>query len=192
MAALPQAERYLSTVDQTLGGIIGSTTVRWPTETTESAVWGLLRIVMAQQVSTSAAVRMASRAAAKFPELVASQPPVIGAAEFRVLGMPQTRANCCEAILQRSEELMARADAGEDWGSILGSMKGIGPWTIAVFKIMVLRSPDELPLNDVGLIRAVGKWYGPCNLNEISTRWRPYRSVACWYLWRTLGNEQLG
>jgi DNA-3-methyladenine glycosylase II len=58
---------------------------------------------------------------------------------------------------------------------------------------MVLREPDVLPLGDVGLERAVAQVYGPtCVVEKLSENWRPFRSVACWYLWRTLGNLQLG
>lgn len=72
-------------------------------------------------------------------------------------------------------------------------IKGIGPWTLSVFQIMVLREPDELPIGDVGLERAIVSLYGgsACAV-ELGDNWRPFRSVACWYLWRTLGNEQLG
>lgn len=79
------------------------------------------------------------------------------------------------------------------WTHALAGIKGIGPWTIAVFRIMVLRDADVLPEGDVGLLRAVANVYGKAaKLSELSEVWRPYRSVACWYLWRTLGNEQLG
>jgi DNA-3-methyladenine glycosylase II len=50
-----------------------------------------------------------------------------------------------------------------------------------------------LPLGDVGLERAVANVYGNgSSVEHLSKAWRPFRSVACWYLWRTLGNEQLG
>lgn len=82
---------------------------------------------------------------------------------------------------------------GQSWEQALAGIKGIGPWTIAVFRIMVLRDPDVLPLGDVGLERAIANVYGNAsNVEHLSEAWRPFRSVACWYLWRTLGNEQLG
>jgi DNA-3-methyladenine glycosylase II len=58
---------------------------------------------------------------------------------------------------------------------------------------MVLREPDVLPLGDVGLERAVRNVYGDAaDVQQLAEKWKPYRSVACWYLWRTLGNKQLG
>lgn len=82
---------------------------------------------------------------------------------------------------------------GQAWEQALAGIKGIGPWTISVFRIMVLRDPDELPLGDVGLRRAIANLYGTHHdVERLGDTWRPFRSVACWYLWRTLGNEQLG
>jgi DNA-3-methyladenine glycosylase II len=58
---------------------------------------------------------------------------------------------------------------------------------------MVLRDPDVLPSGDIGLERAIANVYGRRHsVERLGENWRPFRSVACWYLWRTLGNEQLG
>jgi len=82
---------------------------------------------------------------------------------------------------------------GRAWEEAVAGIKGIGPWTLAVFRIMVLREPDVLPLGDVGLERAVENVYGAGkDIEQLAENWRPFRSVACWYLWRTLGNQQLG
>jgi DNA-3-methyladenine glycosylase II len=112
---------------------------------------------------------------------------------LRALGLSQRRADCCAEIVRRSDEIRAKIVQGQSWEQALAGIKGIGPWTIAVFRIMVLRDPDVLPLGDVGLERAIANVYGDgSNVEYLSEAWRPYRSVACWYLWRTLGNEQLG
>ncbi|HTV54773.1 MAG TPA: hypothetical protein VMI06_07640 [Terriglobia bacterium] len=114
-------------------------------------------------------------------------------ASLRAMGLPKRRAECCIAILQRSDEIRGKVQQGEPWDEALAGIKGIGPWTLSVFRIMVLREPDVLPLGDVGLERAVANVYGRGrSVERLSEKWRPFRSVACWYLWRTLGNEQLG
>jgi DNA-3-methyladenine glycosylase II len=103
------------------------------------------------------------------------------------------RAQCCVEIARRSDEIRAAVLHGQTWEEALAGIKGIGPWTLSVFRIMVLREPDELPSGDVGLLRAIKNVYGDVDdINELAAKWRPFRSVACWYLWRTLGNEQLG
>ena len=149
---------------------------------------------MAQQLSTHVACRLADQVRAAFPQLVAPSAAVIpDPASLRSLGLSQRRAECCAEIVRRSDELLAEVAKGRTWEQVLVGFKGIGPWTIAVFRIMVLRDPDVLPLGDIGLERAIQKVYGgPRNVERLGETWRPFRSVACWYLWRTLGNEQLG
>lgn len=157
-------------------------------------MWGLVRIVIAQQVSTVVACRLADRARSAYPQLLTPSPAVVpDPPRLRALGLSQRRADCCAEIVRRSDEIRTKIEQGQDWEKALAGIKGIGPWTISVFRIMVLREPDVLPLGDVGLERAVANVYGNgSNVEQLSEAWRPFRSVACWYLWRTLGNEQLG
>lgn len=109
------------------------------------------------------------------------------------MGLPEGRADCCVAIFQRAEDILGKVRQGRPWEEALAGIKGIGPWTRSVFRIMVLRDPDVLPIGDVGLERAIAGAYGrPLSVEHLGEKWRPFRSVACWYLWRTLGNEQLG
>ena len=167
---------------------------RWPNAPTEDAIWGLVRIVIAQQISTRVACQIAQRLKTAHPQITRpSASQKIEVSTLRSLGLPQRRAECCVEIVARSEEIRRRVSQGSTWEEALAGIKGIGPWTLAVFRIMVLREPDELPAGDVGLLRAFANLYGPAaDLAEVSEKWRPFRSVACWYLWRTLGNEQLG
>jgi len=149
---------------------------------------------MAQQVSTAVACRLAERTKSAFPRLLTpSSAEVPDPARLRVLGLSQRRAQCCADIVRGSDEILTKVEQGHTWDQALTGIKGIGPWTIAVFRIMVLRDPDVLPLGDIGLQRAIANVYGrPRNVMRLGETWRPFRSVACWYLWRTLGNQQLG
>lgn len=191
---LPKAERFLSSQDPGLSRVIASRHDRWPTFPSEDPFWGLIRVVIAQQVATTVACRLARRINSAYPQLnTPSSEAVPDSAGLRELGLPQRRAECCAEIVRRSDEIRAKIAAGQDWGEALAGIKGIGPWTISVFRIMVLRQPDVLPTGDVGLERAVANVYGSgSKVEHLSEAWRPFRSVACWYLWRTLGNEQLG
>lgn len=187
-------EQILSKADPILGGIIGSQSDRWPSDPTEDYIWGLIRIVMAQQVSTRVACRLADRVRSTHPSITTRSPGfALKVDDLRCFGLTERRAQCCVEILQRSDEIRARVDQGHGWDRALSGIKGIGPWTLAVFRIMVLREPDVLPLGDVGLERAIMNIYGTGrDVEQLAENWRPFRSVACWYLWRTLGNEQLG
>jgi DNA-3-methyladenine glycosylase II len=112
---------------------------------------------------------------------------------LRGFGIPEKRARCCVAICEAAGSLLSQVKNGGTWEEALAGFKGIGPWTVAVFRIMILREPDVLPLGDVGLERAISNVYGDAhNVQKLAENWRPFRSVACWYLWRTLGNKQLG
>ena len=190
----PTAEESLSLCDSKLARLIAAQASRWPCQQTENALWGLVRIVMAQQVTTSLACRLAQRAKSLYPQLVSpSVGYAIQAECFRSIGLSQKRAECCATIVKRSDDILAKIEQGQTWDEALAGIKGIGPWTLSVFRIMVLREPDVLPLGDVGLERAIKNVYGRSrNVERLGENWRPFRSVACWYLWRTLGNEQLG
>jgi DNA-3-methyladenine glycosylase II len=187
-------ERLLSSRDPVLGELIALQTIRWPSVPMEDPVWGLVRMVLAQQISTQVACRLVERVKDAHPDItkpsLSSLPEI---ASLRAMGLPERRAQCCVTILQRSDEIRTKVQQGQPWEEALAGIKGIGPWTLSVFRIMVLREPDVLPLGDVGLERAIANVYGRRrSIERLGEKWRPFRSVACWYLWRTLGNEQLG
>ena len=74
-------------------------------------------------------------------------------------------------------------------------VRGIGRWTAEMFLLFSLGRPDVLAVDDLGLRNAMRKLYeleappSPATMREIAEPWRPYRSVASWYLWRSLDNE---
>jgi 3-methyladenine DNA glycosylase/8-oxoguanine DNA glycosylase len=74
----------------------------------------------------------------------------------------------------------------------LTSVKGIGRWTAEMYLMFRLGRPDVLPVTDYGIQKAMQRAYGwrslpkPERMRRTAEAWRPYRTVACWYLWRTL------
>jgi DNA-3-methyladenine glycosylase II len=71
-------------------------------------------------------------------------------------------------------------------------IKGIGTWTIEMFLIFYALEPDIFPVKDIGVINTMKKLYGFSSLDEIlkhSERWRPWSTVAVWYIWRSLDDE---
>ena len=74
----------------------------------------------------------------------------------------------------------------------LTAVKGIGPWTAEIFLMFRLKRPDVFPADDLGLVKAAQRLYGmrqrpsKKRLLRMAEAWRPYRSVAAWYLWRSL------
>jgi len=74
----------------------------------------------------------------------------------------------------------------------LTRVKGVGPWTVHMFLIFALRRRDVLPTGDLGIRNAIRKAYelkelpAPAEMEAMAVRWRPYCTVASWYLWRSL------
>ncbi len=74
----------------------------------------------------------------------------------------------------------------------LTQVKGVGVWTAHMFLMFTLRRPDVLPTGDYGIQSAIKKAYrkrklpNPKQMQKLAKSWAPYRSVACWYLWRSL------
>jgi len=79
----------------------------------------------------------------------------------------------------------------------LTQVKGIGVWTAHMFLIFSLRRPNVLPTGDYGVQVALKKHYRkrklpkPKDMEKIARAWEPYRSVACWYMWRSLDIKTL-
>lgn len=74
----------------------------------------------------------------------------------------------------------------------LTQVKGVGEWTAQMFLMFTLRRPNVLPTGDLGVQMAIKEHYNkrklpkPAQMEKIAKPWEPYRSVACWYLWRSL------
>jgi len=77
------------------------------------------------------------------------------------------------------------------------AIKGVGPWTAEMFGMFYLLEKDIFPIKDVGIIRAINRLYGNgASLSSekiiaISDKWKPYRSVACWFLWKSIDSEDV-
>lgn len=88
------------------------------------------------------------------------------------------------------EQLPAMND--EDVIEHLTRVKGIGRWSAQMFLMFALRRPDVMPVVDLGINMAIKRAYRkrkvpkPPQVLKIAEPWRPYRSVACWYLWRSM------
>jgi len=72
-------------------------------------------------------------------------------------------------------------------------VKGMGPWSAQMYLMFVLARPDIFPENDLGIRKAIVQLYGvelsPDSLEKVTACWRPYRTIACLYLWRSLNNR---
>lgn len=74
----------------------------------------------------------------------------------------------------------------EEVSVFLKEFKGIGRWTAEMFLLFYLARPDIFPVQDIGLQKAIQKHYNSKEYEAFGQRWQPYRTVATWYLWRSL------
>ena len=161
----------------------------------------LARAIVGQQLSAKAAATIFSRFEALFeafptPEQVLALPDD----RLRAVGLSSQKTaylrDLCRRIVE-GELPLDVFDRMDDEAVIenLTQVKGIGRWTAEMFLIFRLQRPDVLPLGDLGIAKAVQRAYklrkapSPDRLTRIGEAWRPYRSVACWYLWASLNNE---
>lgn len=158
----------------------------------------LLHAIIAQQLSTKAARTIEGRFSAIFggnptPAAVATVPDD----QLRSVGLSAQKLryirDLCGRILDRSLELETLDALADDQViDALTNVKGIGRWTAEMFLMFRLHRPDVLPVGDLGIVKAVQRAYklrtlpSPQRLTKIGETWRPYRSVACWYLWASL------
>jgi DNA-3-methyladenine glycosylase II len=158
----------------------------------------LVHAIIAQQLSTKAAATIEGRFSALFGGT--PTPAAVGGASderLRSVGLSPQKLkymkDLCARVLDGSLRLDALDTLADDEvRAALTSVKGIGRWTADMFLMFRLHRPDVLPLGDLGIVKAVQKAYGlrrvpsPERLTRIGEPWRPYRSVACWYLWASL------
>ena len=158
----------------------------------------LLHAIIAQQLSTKAAKTIEGRFSALFDGGPTPAAVVRASDEkLRAVGLSPQKLkyvrDLCARILDGSLSLDALTLLTDDEViEALTSVKGIGRWTAEMFLMFRLHRPDVLPVGDLGIVKAVQRAYKlralptPARLTKIGETWRPYRSVACWYLWASL------
>ena len=164
----------------------------------------LVRTIVGQQLSTKAAATIHRRLLELMPDGIAT-PGALDAltdAQLRQVGMSRQKS----AYVR---DLSAKAASGELHLDRLAEMtddqviealtkvKGLGRWSAEMFLMFRLRRPDVLPVDDLGIVNAIHRLYklrkrpDAKRIRRLGESWRPYRTVACWYLWRSLENTPL-
>jgi DNA-3-methyladenine glycosylase II len=160
----------------------------------------LVRSIVGQQLSTKAARAIYTRLTERFGGRAPTPEQVLAddADELRAAaGLSRAKVgflrSLAEHVLDGSLEL-ERLDelSDEDVIKELIAVKGLGVWTAHMFLMFHLQRPDVLAVGDLGIRRAVMVLYGlpelpaPAELEEIAEPWRPHRTLACRFLWRSL------
>lgn len=116
--------------------------------------------------------------------------------ELRAVGLSRQKAASLRSLAEHFSSGELGSEAFEHWEdeeiiTHLTRVRGIGRWTAEMFLMFHLRRPDVLPVNDVGINRAIQTLYGlegplkPDDVQRVGAPWRPWATVACWYLWRS-------
>jgi DNA-3-methyladenine glycosylase II len=157
----------------------------------------LARSVVGQQISVAAAQAVWGKVEAACPKLVPQQFIKLGLEKLTTCGLSKRKA---EYVLDLAQHFVSGALHVGKWTSMddeaviaeLTQIRGIGRWTAEMFLIFNLSRPDVLPLDDLGLIRAIsvnyfsGEPVTRSEAREVAANWEPWRTVATWYMWRSL------
>jgi DNA-3-methyladenine glycosylase II len=158
----------------------------------------LVRAIIGQQISTKAAASIDDRLRAITGDPHTPEPILkLGEGGLRGVGLSGVKAryvlNLAEAVHSRSVPLDTLHRFDDDAiVARLTTVKGIGVWTAEMFLIFALNRPDVLPVADLGVRVALRDRFGlpelpgPQKCRELTEPWRPFRTVAMWYLWRSL------
>ena len=212
------AIKHLAAADPVMAGIISSVGAFDMRSDDADPFRSLSRAIVYQQLSGKAAGTIFGRFLALFaagdghdPEVRRTDPTwtpletpfpapaqVLGLDDetLRSVGLSRQKVASLRSLSEHfaSGELGSEAlDHWEDEEIIahLTRVRGIGRWTAEMFLMFHMRRADVLPMNDVGINRAVGRQYGlpgfatGDDIRRIGDAWRPHATVACWYLWRS-------
>ena len=163
----------------------------------------LVRAIVGQQLSVSAARAIYGRLTERFGgrpptprQILSDEPEELRAA----VGLSRAKVSYLRSLAEHvlSGELeLERLDELSDEEVIveLVAVKGLGMWTAQMFLMFHLERPDVLPVGDLGIRRAIERAYAldalpdAAAIEKIAAPWRPHRTLACRYLWRSLQNE---
>jgi DNA-3-methyladenine glycosylase II len=205
--AVEQAIRVLSDADATLGALIDACgalpDAREGRPARDDHYGALLRAIVGQQLSVTAARSIYSRLLDRYggrpptpDQVLADEPEELRSA----VGLSRAKVaylrSLAEHVLSGELELAALEELDDEQViAELVAVKGLGVWTAHMFLMFQLQRPDVLPVGDLGIRRAIERAYALEGLPDAETierlgeRWRPHRTLACRYLWRSLQNE---
>jgi DNA-3-methyladenine glycosylase II len=197
---LATACKHLSECDERLAELI-SATAQFQLEEilAESPYEALLEAIAYQSISGKAAATIFGRVKALSSnggvptpnEMLKLKKPALrkaGLSGAKILAMKDLAQRTIDGVVPTLEQAEKMSD--EELVERLVSVRGIGAWTVEMFLIFRLGRPDVLPIHDLGVKKGWSVAYGkkhmptPKELLAFGERWRPYRTVASWYMWR--------
>ena len=202
--ASTDAVQHLSQADPVLAAIIANGRPIQPSAH-EDLYLALLKAVVSQQISTKAAAAIWRKVEGLFKPDGYPEPNVLVQLtdeELRAAGLSRQKASYLRAIAEFA--LQGQLDhahlsqlSEDDFTRHLTAIKGVGRWTAQMIQMFALDQPDVFAEGDLGVQNAMRRHYGLeetgkallRRMTELAEPWRPYRSLACKYLWQSLNNE---
>lgn len=194
--AVRKAVAHLKRGDEALAGVIGKVGP-YRMQFHPPTFPALARSIVFQQLNGRAASTIYGRFEEACGEVTPERVLKLRPARMRSLGLSERKT---EYLRDLARQTRTGAIVFEELGSQpddvviaqLTQVRGIGEWTAHMFLMFALARPDVLPVGDYGIRQAMQRLYGlaelpkPTEMERIATPWRPWSSVACWYLWRSL------
>jgi DNA-3-methyladenine glycosylase II len=157
----------------------------------------LARSIVGQQISVKAAETVWQRFLELCPQCAPAQILKVGDVKLATCGLSKRKAEYINDLAQHFNDKKVHVASWEEMDdeaviAELIQIRGIGRWTAEMFLIFNLRRPDVLPLDDVGLLRGIsinyfsGEPVSRSDAREVAANWEPWRTVATWYMWRSL------
>ncbi len=188
------ARKSLAKKDRTLAKVIR----QYEGETLASrgsAFFSLARAIVGQQISVKAADSVWRKLEAALGQMLPDTVSALGDETLRACGLSRQKVLYLKELAQ-----FFLSNPGNAWHRqndeevirTLVSIKGIGRWSAEMFLIFHLMRPDVFPAADIGLQKAIERHYNAgvkmplADMKKLAETWRPYRTVATWYLWRSL------
>jgi DNA-3-methyladenine glycosylase II len=198
-----KARRHLMRRDKVLGSVVKKIGKCGMADRQRSDhLTALVGAIVSQQLSTKAAATIFGRFVALFPEGRIPGPEAIAAqsdAALRGAGLSGQKVGYMRDLSARLIDGRLKLDELEELPDDqvierLVAVKGFGRWTAEMFLMFRLHRPDVLPVGDLGIVNAMMRLYrlrkkpDAKRMHKIGDAWKPYRSVACWYLWQSLNS----
>ena len=158
----------------------------------------LIRSIIGQQISVKAASTVWNRLCDKIGDIEPENILSVDIEELRSCGLSRRKAEYVVGISEswpNYDSLDWRMMSDEEIIEELIKLRGVGRWTAEMILIFTMLRPDVFPIGDIGMIRGIEKSYNSGkrmsreDLYSISEKWKPWRTVACCYMWRTVDPE---
>lgn len=197
---MTHALTHLQAADPRLGALI-ERVGPYVQEFSQPVFASLARSIVFQQLSTKVAATIYGRLQAALAPLPVEAEGVLRLKpeEMRAFGFSNAKVAYVRSLAEKTldgtvdfDKLLEMPD--REVIAHLTQVKGVGEWTAQMFLMFALRRPDVLPCADLGIRTAMKNVYRmrelpkPVRMEKVARPWRPYASVACWYLWRSLDN----